>query len=99
MDKEAIEIQKKLDLISKLVEHEGWAIAENAFIEKINNESSFSSIKLTDYNPEELKIEMLSREKALRLINSWLEDVRGAADFAKQNSTEVKQSYIITKED
>lgn len=99
MDKEAIEIQKKLDLVSRLVEHEGWGIVESAFIEKVNNESSFNSIKVKDYSPEELKIEMLSREKALRLITSWLEDIRGAVDFAKQNSTEVKQSYIITKED
>lgn len=98
MDKETLEIQHKIKLVGQLVDHEAWSIVETAFMDRINENSNLGSINVAKFTPEELHLELRAREISRQLISSWLNDIAGTAEIAKQNLPNVKESYIITKE-
>ena len=98
MDKETLDIQRQLKLVGELVEHDAWGIVERSLNERIAATQNLSDFRVKDMDKEKLYTEMRSREIAVQIIASWLQDIAGTAEVARNSLQEEKQSYIITKE-
>jgi len=97
MDKETREIERQLKEIGDLVNHPGWEIIARTLEEKLKMNENLHDIVAT--TPDQLFLEIRSRQIASTIIAGWLEIVIGALDeIARQNVTDVKESYIISKE-
>jgi len=97
MDKETLDIKHQIKMVGDLVGHEGWEIVAKALQASIETTSNLSDIKIE--TPEQLFLEMKSRKLAVDLIAGWLHDIYGTAQVANEQVAEIKESYIITRED
>lgn len=98
MDKETLDIQHQLKMVGDLVEHDAWGIVERSLKERIEMTQNLSDLKVKELGKEALYEELRAREIAVQIIASWLQDIAGTAEVARQRLQEEKPSYIITKE-
>ena len=97
MDKETADIKRQIQLVGELVGHEGWEIVSKALMRSIEDNESLSDITIT--TPEQVFLDIKSRQIAKKIIGGWLEDIMGTAQLANEQLHETKGSYIITRED
>lgn len=98
MDKETLDIQHQLKMVGDLVDCEGWSIVERSLRERIEMTQNLSDLKVKELGKEALYDELRAREIAVQIIAGWLQDILGTAEVAKQDLSEEKESYIVTKE-
>lgn len=97
MDKETLDIQRAIKLVGEMVGHEGWEIVAKSLQGSLQENESLSDIKITD--PNQVFLELKARQMAKAIVAKWLQNIMGTAQLADEQVTEIKASYIITKED
>lgn len=97
MDKETLDIKRAIQLVGEMVGHEGWEIVARSLQASLLENESLESVEVKD--PEQLFLEIKSRQMAKKIIAGWLQDIMGTAQLADEQVTEIKASYIINKED
>jgi len=97
MDKETLDIQRAIKLVGEMVGHEGWEIVAKSLQASLIENESLSDVEIKD--PNQVFLELKSRQIAKKIIAGWLEDIMGTAQLADEQVTEIKSSYIITREE
>lgn len=86
-----IGIQKRLN---GLVGHEGWSIAREKLIERIQDLQNAFNIE--DKTADEMLVDLKARKIATTILWDWLQDVEGTAKQLESNTlTLTKEDYIV----
>lgn len=99
VDAETAEIQRKIKQVGDMVDHEAWSIVEAALLASIQESQNLADLKLSNYSPGNLMIELRAREVAVTIIGGWLSDIHGTAELSKIPVTDEESSYIIREEE
>lgn len=97
MDKETLDIKHQIKMVGDMVGHEGWEIVSRALYASIEAAQHLSEVKIE--TPDQLFLELKSRKLAVEIIAGWLHDIAGTAQLANEQVAEIKESYIITREE